>query len=60
VLGHDRGRRPWIGYAEQLQDDLALLTGAHRAEVVAMNSLSVNLHLLLASFYRRQPGDIAS
>jgi len=52
VLGHERGRRPWIGYAEQLQDDLALLTGAHRTEVVAMNSLSVNLHLLLASFYR--------
>jgi kynureninase len=52
VLGHEHARRPWIGYAEQLQADLALLAGANADEVVAMNSLSVNLHLLLASFYR--------
>jgi kynureninase len=52
VLGHERARRAWIGYAEQLQPALADLTGAQRQEVVAMNSLSVNLHLLLASFYR--------
>ncbi|HEY6452772.1 MAG TPA: kynureninase [Steroidobacteraceae bacterium] len=52
VLGHAHGRRPWIGYAEQLQFELATLSGALPAEVVAMNSLTVNLHLLLASFYR--------
>jgi len=52
VLGHHTGRRPWIGYAEQLQQGLARLTGANPSEVVAMNSLTVNLHLLMASFYR--------
>ncbi|MGA2561940.1 MAG: kynureninase [Steroidobacteraceae bacterium] len=55
ALGHEQARSPWIGYAEQLQPDLARLIGATPLEVVAMNSLSVNLHLLLASFYRPQP-----
>jgi kynureninase len=52
VLGHEEARRHWIGYAERLQAPLAGLVGARPAEVVAMNSLTVNLHLLLASFYR--------
>jgi kynureninase len=52
VLGHEHERSAWIGYAEQLQQPLAQLAGALSHEVVAMNSLSVNLHLLLASFYR--------
>jgi kynureninase len=52
VLGHEDARRHWIGYAELLQAPLADLAGARPAEVVAMNSLTVNLHLLLASFYR--------
>ncbi len=52
VLGHEHGRRAWIGYAERLAPPLAALVGAGSAEVVAMNSLTVNLHLLLASFYR--------
>jgi kynureninase len=52
AVGHEQARSPWIGYAEQLQPELARLTGAAALEVVAMNSLSVNLHLLLASFYR--------
>jgi len=52
VRGHEHGRPAWIGYAESLQDSLSLLAGAQPREVVAMNSLSVNLHLLLASFYR--------
>ena len=56
VLGHEQARRPWIGYAEALRADLALLAGAHADEVVAMNSLSVNLHLLLAGFYRPTAG----
>jgi kynureninase len=56
VLGHEHARHPWIGYAEQLQPQLAQLCGALPVEVVAMNSLSVNLHLLMASFYRPTPG----
>ena len=52
VLGHEHAASPWIGYAEQLQPLLAQLAGAQPHEVVAMNSLTVNLHLLLASFYR--------
>ena len=52
VLGHEHGRRAWIGYAERLAPALAVLAGAAGHEVVAMNSLTVNLHLLLASFYR--------
>jgi kynureninase len=52
VLGHEEAASPWIGYADQLQAPLAQLCGAEAAEVVAMNSLSINLHLLLASFYR--------
>ena len=52
VLGHHDAHRAWIGYAEQLAPSLARLTGARESEVVAMNSLSVNLHLLMASFYQ--------
>jgi kynureninase len=52
VLGHEHARSAWIGYAERLQQALAGLAGAQPQEVVAMNSLTVNLHLLLASFYR--------
>jgi kynureninase len=52
VEGHHAGRRPWIDYAQLLTRPLALLAGAREHEVVAMNSLTVNLHLLMASFYR--------
>jgi kynureninase len=52
VSGHHDARRAWIGYAEQLAPALARLAGARESEVVAMNSLSVNLHLLMASFFR--------
>jgi kynureninase len=52
VLGHEHARRPWIPYHENLTAGLAHLTGAHATEVIAMNSLTVNLHLLLASFFR--------
>jgi kynureninase len=55
VLGHERGQPSWIGYAESLQGPLSKLAGALPLEVIAMNSLSVNLHLLLASFYRPTP-----
>jgi kynureninase len=54
VDGHFTGERPWVSYHERATDGLAQLTGAHPIEVVAMNSLTVNLHLLLTSFYRPQ------
>ncbi len=52
VEGHFRGRLPWMDYHEFVRDDLAAIVGAKPIEVVAMNSLSVNLHLLMVSFYR--------
>jgi kynureninase len=52
VLGHERARRPWIHYHENLTAGLAYLAGAKPSEVIAMNSLTVNLHLMLATFYR--------
>ncbi|HZT04823.1 MAG TPA: kynureninase [Steroidobacteraceae bacterium] len=52
VLGHEHARRPWIPYHENLRGGLASLAGARPGEVVAMSSLTVNLHLLLAAFYR--------
>jgi len=54
VQAHEQGRRPWVPYHENLTAGLAALTGARADEVVAMNSLTVNLHLMLASFYRPQ------
>ncbi len=52
VLGHESARRAWIPYHELLNSGLEALAGARSGEVVAMNSLTVNLHLMLASFYR--------
>jgi kynureninase len=52
VEAHFAGRNPWYRYAESLQPRLANLVGARPDEVVAMNSLTVNLHLMLVSFYR--------
>jgi kynureninase len=52
VEGHFHSARPWLTYHERLTPGLALLAGSLPSEVVAMNSLTVNLHLLLASFYR--------
>jgi kynureninase len=54
VEGHEHARRPWIPYHENLTAGLAALAGARAGEVIAMNSLTVNLHLMLASFYRPQ------
>ncbi|HNB59124.1 MAG TPA: kynureninase [Phycisphaerales bacterium] len=52
VQAHHLGRNPWLYYHEPLREPLARLVGALPHEVVAMNSLTVNLHLLMASFYR--------
>jgi kynureninase len=56
VLGHHIAERPWIKYHEQAAATLATLVGAHPAEVVAMNSLTVNLHLMMVSFFRPDGG----
>jgi kynureninase len=54
VEGHFTGARPWVSYHELLTPALATIAGALPHEVVAMNTLTVNLHLMLASFYRPQ------
>jgi kynureninase len=52
VLGHHDATRPWIPYHERAAPVLAALAGALESEVVAMNSLTVNLHLMMVSFFR--------
>ncbi|MEL7537277.1 MAG: kynureninase [Pseudomonadota bacterium] len=52
VRGHFEGGTPWLDYHEAARGPLARLCGADEHEVVAMNSLTVNLHLLMASFFR--------
>lgn len=52
VDGHWKGASPWLSFHEWFQKPLSLLTGAYPDEVVAMNSLTVNLHICFASFYR--------
>ena len=52
VEGHLQARNPWIPYHRLLADQTATLVGAEPGEVVAMNSLTVNLHLMMVSFYR--------
>jgi len=55
VEGHFKGRLPWMDYHEFVRDDLATVVGAQPSEVVAMNTLGVNLHLMMVSFYRPSP-----
>ncbi|MBC6991614.1 kynureninase [Hymenobacter sp. BT491] len=52
VEGHFNGDSPWMHYHETLADATARVVGARPLEVVVMNTLTVNLHLLLISFYR--------
>ena len=52
VEGHVHARRPWVEYHKFTKKALAAIAGAKTSEVVAMNQLTVNLHLLMVSFYR--------
>jgi kynureninase len=52
VEGHFHARNPWMPYHRLLTLQMAELVGAQAEEVVVMNSLTVNLHLTMASFYR--------
>ena len=56
VRGHFEGSHPWMPYHEFLTDGMARLVGCYGSEVVVMNSLTANLHLLMASFYQPRAG----
>ena len=51
VEGHFKGKRPWFNYHEYSKTMMSVLVGASINEVVVMNSLTTNLHLLMVSFY---------
>lgn len=55
VEGHFAADNPWMHYHGLVREPLAELVGAKPLEVVAMNTLTVNLHLMLVSFYRPRP-----
>jgi kynureninase len=55
VKAHFEGEHPWMPYHEFLAGPMARLVGASPSEVVTMNSLTANLHLMMASFYRPTP-----
>ncbi|TAK34389.1 MAG: kynureninase [Saprospiraceae bacterium] len=55
VEGHFRGDMPWMHYHKFLQKQSAAIVGALPEEVVVMNTLTTNLHLLMVSFYRPTP-----
>jgi kynureninase len=52
VEGHFSGQAQWMPYHQLVREPLARLVGAQPSEVVAMNSLTANLHLMMVSFYR--------
>jgi kynureninase len=52
VEGHFEAKNPWVLYHKILSEPFARLVGAQPDEVVAMNGLSVNLHLMMVSFYQ--------
>ncbi|MGL4599685.1 MAG: kynureninase, partial [Bacteroidia bacterium] len=52
VEGHFQAQNPWFSYHELLTEQSARLVGALPSEVVVMNQLTLNVHLLLISFYR--------
>lgn len=52
VRGHFAPPRPWLNYHELLTETMAELVGGQTNEVIVMNTLTVNLHLMMATFYR--------
>jgi kynureninase len=56
VEGHVHAKRPWLYYHKFAKKELAKIVGANPSEVVAMNQLTVNLHLMLISFYKPAGG----
>ena len=56
VKGHFEGAHPFATYHETLGEQMAKIVGGRKEEVVAMNSLTVNLHFMMVSFYRPKQG----
>lgn len=56
VEGHFEGKNPWFHYHKFLTEKAAHVVGALPHEVVIMNNLTVNLHLMMVSFYQPKPG----
>ncbi len=56
VEGHFKASKPWWDYHERFSEKLAGLVGAKPREITVMNTLTVNLHLLMVSFYRPEAG----
>jgi len=56
VEGHMHAKNPWLPYHEFLTEPMARVVGALPSETVVMNGLTVNLHLMLVSFYRPTAG----
>lgn len=52
VEGHLHARNPWLPYHEFLTEPMARVVGAKPSETIVMNGLTVNLHLMMVSFYR--------
>ena len=55
VDGHVEGDHPWVPYHRSMRETAASLVGARPGEAVVMNSLTMNLHVMLRSFYRPTP-----
>jgi kynureninase len=55
VEGHFAGKNPWMYYHHFLTENAAKVVGAKPSEVVVMNNLTANLHLMMVSFYRPTP-----
>ncbi|GGI56798.1 kynureninase [Winogradskyella haliclonae] len=55
VEGHTEGQNPWLHYHEFLSETMAEIVGAKPIEVIVMNSLTANLHLMMVSFYKPSP-----
>ncbi|MHB1920711.1 MAG: kynureninase [Chitinophagaceae bacterium] len=56
VEGFTRAQTPWLSYEKFIQEALAPIIGAYPEEIAVMNSLTVNLHLLMSSFYSPKKG----
>jgi kynureninase len=55
IEGFFEGENPWMDMAEKVSDKMASIVGGLKSEVIVMNTLTVNLHLMMHSFYRPTP-----
>ena len=58
VEGHVEGKHPWLPYHEFLTENMAKIVGAKPSEVVVMNTLKTNLHLMMVSFFSTHKNEI--